>query len=76
MNPFDFPNAYKLVEAIRVRDTGALLVVMVVVTGAGLLANSRVFAPRLLPYVRAGLAGIYFASLFLMFGILMLELVP
>jgi hypothetical protein len=76
MNPLDFPNADKLVEAVRVRDTGVLLVIMIVVTGAGLLANSRFFAPRLLPYVRAGLAGIYFSSLVLMFAIVVLELMP
>jgi hypothetical protein len=28
MNPLEFPNADKLIEAVRVRDTGVLLIVM------------------------------------------------
>jgi hypothetical protein len=76
MNPLDFPNIDQLIDTVRVRDTGVLLIVMIVATGAGLLANSRFIAPRFLPYVRAGLAGVYFASFTLLFVIVALELIP
>lgn len=66
MNPAEFPNAYKYAEMVRLRDTGALFVLILAALVLWWLVQTRFTTPKLLAASRHWLIVLYYLSLALL----------
>ncbi len=58
----EFPDIAKWFAVIAMREHGLALVILLVVSAAGLLVNARYLYPRLLPFIRRAVVALFFAS--------------
>jgi hypothetical protein len=65
----DFPNLWRYQAILAERDSGMLLVFLLLLIVLGIVVNTRWMAPGQLGKVRAGLLIAYFVSLVLMVGL-------